>query len=273
MAVETQVSPTPETTSAATPAMEPVASDTGTAEPSSGNGVTGEAQPAEEQNLGGVDIKSLPKEIQSLLKEKHDAMLRDYKEKTTKLAEERKKLDPLSKKAEALDQLLQDERFVQWYKSQYEPQEEQQPQELTKEQILEQKIQSIESELVNKEAHATVTEFAEEVDDKGQKLRPDFDELSKEGLINGYLQLNPPSSKKEFRAKLEEAYNFSKTLATKFKEAGRKQAFEEMQRKAAGSTFPPQTGAKGMYDGPNPKSITVEQAVAFAKQGKRVPKY
>lgn len=273
MAVETQVSPTPDVAQAATPVtQEPVSSDNGTAEHSDGNGVTGEAQPAEEQ-FGGVDIKSLPKEIQTLLKEKHDAMLRDYKDKTTKVAEERKKLEPLSKKAEALDQLLQDQEFVNWWKAKNNPESAEPPQELTKEQILEQKIQQIETELIEKESINAVNTFAEEVDEKGQKLRPDFEELANEGLISGYLQLNPPKTKKEFNDKLNEAYTWSKTMATKFKEAGRKQAYEEMQKKAAISTLPPQTGAKGVYDGPDPKTIDAATAVALARKGVRVPKY
>lgn len=272
MAVETQVSPTPETVVAATPVTEPVVSEKGTAETSSGNGVSGEAQPAEEQ-FGGVDIKSLPKEIQSLLKEKHDAMLRDYKEKTTKLAEERKKFDPISKKAEALDQLLQDQKFIEWYQKTQNPEPDQNAQPLSEQEILKQELESIKAELTNKEAIETVMAFENEVDDKGQKLRPDYQELSDEGLISGYLKINPPKGKHEFSAKLNEAYTWAKTMATKFKEAGRKQAYEEMQKKAAGSTLPPQTSAKGTYDGIDPRKLTAAEAVAYAQKGIRVPKY
>lgn len=271
MAVETQVSPTPVTNDVATPAMqEPTTSVNGTAEPSDGNSVGVEAQPAEEQ-FGGVDIKSLPKEIQSLLKEKHDAMLRDYKEKTTKLSEERKGFEPVSKKAEALDQLLQDQTFIDWWNSKNAPPETQK--ELTPEEQLVQKVQTIEQELLHEKANATVVEFAEAVDDKGQKLRPDFDELSNTGLINGYLQLNPAKGKQDFQSKLNEAYVWVKEAVAPFIEKGRKMAIEEMQRKASNGTLPPQSGVKGTYDGPDPRKASVNELVEMARKGIRVPRY
>jgi len=272
MAVDTQVSPTPEAPVAATPVTEPVAAVEGTAETSGSQGVSGEAQPTEEQ-FGGVDIKSLPKEIQTLLKEKHDAMLRDYKDKTTKLAEERKKFDPLSKKAEALDQLLQDQKFVDWYNQTLNPEPDPAATPPTEQELIKQALQSLKTELVNKEAVETVTSFENEVDDKGQKLRPDFGELSDEGLISGYLQINPAKGKHEFAAKLNEAYTWAKALSTKFKEAGRKQAYEEMQKKAAGASLPPSAGAKGTYDGIDPRKLTAAESLEFARKGIRVPRY
>lgn len=274
MAVETQVSTTPETTTAATPAMqEPVTSANGTAETSDGNGVAVGAQPAEEQ-FGGVDIKTLPKEIQTLLKEKHDAMLKDYKEKTTKLADDRKSMEPLSRKAELLDQLAQDQEFIQWWNSRNQKsQPEQEQKDLTPEEQLIQRVQNIESELSSERAQNLVNTFADAVDEKGQKLHPDFDELSNEGLIKGYLDLNPPTSKAEFSKRLEEAYKWSNALATKYREAGKKAAYEEMQKKAGISTTPPSTGAKGTYDGPDPRKASVAELVDMARRGIRVPKY
>lgn len=269
MAVETQVSPTPDASQTATPDNQaPVTVENGTAETSGSQGVSGEAQPTEEQ-FGGVDIKSLPPE----LKQKYDAMLRDYKEKTTKLAEERKKFDPISKKAEALDQLLQDQKFIEWYKSTQEPQPAENVEPLSEQEILKRELMAMKTELIDREAKETILSFSSEVDDKGQKLRPDFEELSDIGLIGGYLQIYPAKGKSEFKAKLNEAYEFAKGIANKFKEAGRKQAYEEMQRKAAGATLPPQTGAKGTYDGIDPRKLTAAEAVEYARQGKRVPKY
>lgn len=269
MAVETQVSPTPEAATEATPDIQaPAAAGDGTAETSGSQGVSGEAQPTEEQ-FGGVDIKTLPPE----LKQKYDAMLRDYKDKTTKLADERKKFDPISKKAEALDQLLQDQKFIDWYNSTQNPTPDPNAEPPSEQELIKQELQTLKSELVNREAMETVTSFENEVDDKGQKLRPDYEELSNEGLISGYLQINPPKSKKEFSAKLNEAYTWAKTVSSKFKEAGRKQAYEEMQKKAAGGTLPPQTGVKGTYEGTDPRKLSAAEAVELARKGIRVPKY
>ena len=130
--------------------------------------------------------------------------------------------------------------------------------------------ESLEQKLSLKDAQDVVESFATEVGQDGKAVRPDFYQLDEDQLITGYLNVNPPenTSQQAYVSKLNEAYNWAKATTQKYYEKGKAEALQIIQKKAAGSTEPPTTTAKGAYTGP--KIPTVREAIELAKKGQRV---
>lgn len=285
-------SPTPEVQTA-TPATEPVQTQ-GTA-PAQGSEAPA-AAPSSESFFNG-DPNSLPPE----LKPAYENMLKDYKQKTQSIAEAKKK-------AESYDKISKDPRFVEYWnglnrqeKAEYREQkaavekkigekitdEEFQKgftdkesflamQERIAQHVLEKsqkKIEELEQFKTVTEAANIVEAFATEIGEDKKPIRPDFYDLDSDGLISGYLQVNarPGMNPQEYRDQLDQAYNWSKQMTQKYYEKGRQDALARIQQKAATSTNPPTNAAKGAYTGPNPKTLSVREAMEMAKKGQRVP--
>jgi len=286
-------SPIPETQTA-NPATEPVQA-TGTA-PAPGSEATATA-PSEETFFTG-DPNSLPPE----LKQAYTNMLKDYKTKTSEVAQVRKK-------AEQFDQISKDSRFVDYWNNLNRQQKadfkEQKAavekkigekisddefqksfeskdaylsmQERIAQHVLEKsqkKIEELEQFKTVTEASQIVESFATETGPDGKPLRPDFYALDADGIINGFLRLNAPEkgySADEYPAKLNEAYTFAKNLSQKYYEKGKQDALARIQQKASSSTNPPTQAAQGAYTGPEPKKMSVREAMDLAKKGIKVP--
>lgn len=269
----------------------------GTVETQSGQATAGQSAPAEEQ-FSNIDPKTLPPELQAVYKN----MQTDYVKKTQSIADTRKK-------AEQFDQISKDQRFVEYWnglnkqqKSDFKEQkaviekkigekitdEEFQKgfvdkdsflalQERIAQHVLEKsqkKIEDLEQFKSVTEASQIVESFATEAGPDGKPLRPDFYSLDEDGLINGFLRLAAPEkgySAEEYPAKLNEAYSWAKTLSQKYYEKGRQEALARIQQKAATSTNPPTQPAKGAYTGPEPKKLSVREAMDLAKKGIKVP--
>lgn len=269
----------------------------GTVETQSGQATAGQSAPAEEQ-FSNIDPKTLPPELQAVYKN----MQTDYVKKTQSIADTRKK-------AEQFDQISKDQRFVEYWnglnkqqKSDFKEQkaviekkigekitdEEFQKgfvdkdsflalQERIAQHVLEKsqkKIDDLEQFKSVTEASQIVESFATEAGPDGKPLRPDFYALDEDGLINGFLRLAAPEkgySAEEYPAKLNEAYSWAKTLSQKYYEKGRQEALARIQQKAATSTNPPTQPAKGAYTGPEPKKLSVREAMDLAKKGIKVP--
>lgn len=256
-----------------------------------------QSAPAED-SFTSVDPNTLPPELQAVYKN----LQADYTKKTMSIADVRKKAD-------AYDSFSKDQRFVDYWKGLTQTQKadfKEQKQEVekrlgekisdeeftkafeTKDSFLsliekvvndrsarsQKQIETLEQKLSVKEAQDVVESFATEVGKDGQPVRPDFYSLDEDQLITGFLNVNPPkdTSGAAYVAKLNEAYSWAKGLSQKYYEKGKSEALQIIQKKASGSSEPPTQAAKGAYTGPDPKKMTVREAMDLAKKGIRVPR-
>lgn len=270
---------------------------TGTPDQNGQAATQAQSAPAEE-SFSSVDPNTLTPEMQAVYK----SLQADYTKKTMSIADVRKK-------AEAYDGLSKDPRFTDYWRGLNQTQkadfkeqkaeaekrlgEKISDEEFTKafqskddflsflERVVQdrseksqKKIEKLEQQLSVKEAQDVVESFATETGKDGKAVRPDFYSLDEDQLITGYLNVNPPenTTQQAYIAKLNEAYGWAKAVSQKYFEKGRAEALQIIQKKAATSTEPPTQAAKGAYTGPDPKKITVREAMEMAKKGIRVPR-
>lgn len=270
---------------------------TETVETQSGQATAGQSAPAADQ-FSNIDPETLPPELQAVYKN----LQADYTKKTQSIAER-------TKKADSYDQISKDPRFVEYWnglnrqqKAEFKEQkaeaekkigevisnEEFQSAFQDKDAWLEmiakvareanakdrKEIESLKQYKTVTEASNIVESFATEAGPDGKALRPDFYALDEDGLINGFLRVNSPEkgySAEEYPSKLNEAYNWAKSLSQKYYEKGRSEALARIQQKVATSTNAPTQAVKGAYTGPDPKKLSVREAMELAKKGQRVP--
>lgn len=272
--------------------------DSGTPQGQNGS-ASGQGQSASvEEQFSNIDPKTLPPELQAQYK----SMQADYTKKTQSIADR-------AKKADAYDQISRDPRFVDYWnglnrqqKADFKEQKQEVEKKLgekitddrfkqafeSKDGFLElmaevareasakdrKEIESLKQYKTVGEAERIVEAFAKEVGTDGKPMRPDFYALDEDGLINGFLRLSAPDkgyTAEDYPTKLNEAYNWSKNLSQKYYEKGRQDALARIQQKAATSTNPPTQPVKGAYTGPDPKKMSVREAMDLAKRGIRVP--
>lgn len=257
-----------------------------------------QSAPAED-SFSSIDPNTLPPELQAVYKN----LQADYTKKTMSIADVRKKAD-------AYDAVSKDQRFVDYwkglnqaqkadFKEQKQEAEQKLGEKISDEEFLkafdgkenflsliekliqdkseksQKKIEKLEQQLSVKEAADVVESFATEIDKAtGKPVRPDFYSLDEDQLITGFLHVNPPenTSQAAYIAKLNEAYGWAKSVSQKYYEKGKAEALQIIQKKAATSTEPPTNAAKGAYTGPDPKKMSVKDAMELAKKGIRVPR-
>lgn len=277
---------------------QPAPASTGTPDQNGQAATQAQSAPAEE-SFSSVDPNTLPPELQAVYKN----LQADYTKKTMSIADVRKK-------AEAYDTVSKDQRFVDYWKGMNQTQKadfKEQKAEIekslgekitdaeftaafdTKDGFLDllakvagmqgeksqKKIEKLEQQLSVKDAQDVVESFATEVDKAtGKPVRPDFYSLDEDQLISGYLNVNPPkdTSGQAYVEKLNEAYGWAKQVSQKYYEKGKAEALQIIQKKVAGSTEPPTQAAKGAYTGPDPKKMSVREAIDLAKKNIRVPR-
>lgn len=236
---------------AATPSQAPVPSAPVAAPtPSDAGSKVTAAAPAEE-TLGQVDPNSLPPE----LKQKYDSMLGDYKKKTAELASQRKEYESLSEKAKLVDMMASDPEFVTWWNNKYSSgQTQTQAQPSYADPALKAEVDTLKASLLLKDFKAS---------------HPDFDDLDKDSLITGYVQLNPPKSEREWSKTLEKAYAYASDLRNRWREEGKKEGLTRVQEKAGQSSMPPSSSAPNTFQGDN-KKVSVAEAIDMAKRGIKI---
>lgn len=257
----------------------------------------GQSAPAEE-SFSSIDPKTLSPELLAVYKN----LQADYTKKTMSIADVRKK-------AEAFDKVSSRSDFKDWWggaskeqKADFKEQKaviektlgekitdtEFNDAFLSKDGFLnllarvsqmqgensQKKIEKLEQQLSVKDAADVVESFATEMGNDGKPVRPDFYSLDEDQLITGYLQVNQPenTSQQAYIAKLNDAYSWAKTVSQKYYEKGKSEALQIIQKKAAASSEPPTNAAKGAYTGPDPKKMSVREALELAKKGIRVPR-
>lgn len=267
--------PTPTGDTAANPSQEP-AQSTGTVKPS--GQANGQSAPADE-GFTKLDPNTLPPQLRSA----YDNMLRDYKEKTTRLSEERKKyegFDTFKQKAELYEQIASQQEFVQQWNDFVQKRSGQSGQQNAGDPTteLKAKLEQIESKLQQSELSEVVESFSSAKDDKGELLNPDFDALNsvtlgknQQGeefsLLRACIELSPGNSPQE---RLANGYKAAKTIRDQIIEEGRKQGMGRMLSKVRNSTEAPTiTNDKQSFNG-DPKNLSVREARELAEKGVKV---
>lgn len=296
------LSPNPEMSVAANPSPEPASPSTGTVQTQNGQADPGrQTAPVEETFFTG-DPKTLPPQ----LRQAYDNMLRDYKDKTGKLSEERKTLEAVKQKADAFDQLAGDQRFITWYNDLTKPQQEQVKSEMADDMgVSDEEMAAVLAgdknalvsilkkfsgqnetqlkELLYKnqvsEASEIINAFAEAKDDKGKALHPNFEKLEalslgSVDLISAFLQLDgqPAQGYDQYMQKMQRAYQAADKFYTQIYEEGRKAGLGLVQRKAMNATEAPAvSGPASVFTG-DPKKLDARTAMRLAREGVVVPR-
>lgn len=259
------IDPTPTaTTAAATPtptsAAPALVEASGTVPNTSSEAQTtqGQAAPAED-TFTQVDAQSLPPKERAA----YDNMLRDYKKKTAEIAD-------IRRKAEAFDTWQQQQAAAQRqitdedYNRAFENKESFQ-------QLLQKTAQPIVTELQETRRELVTTKADLFLKDFKQRHK-DFDDLDSDGLITGYVQLNPPKTESEWDQRLTEGYKYASKLRSKYEDQGYKRGITRVQEKAASSTELPSGSPTQVYAGGDPTKLTAKEAVELAMRGVTVPR-
>lgn len=251
-----------------------------------GEAIGEQSAPVTEDNFTRVDPKTLPPQLRAA----YDNMLRDYKEKTTKLsetikAEVAKNLNPYREKADFYDRLTKEEAFVaKWneYVQQVSQPTAQNPN--TDPAVLEVKtqLQQIQQKLQEAETHEIMSGFADAVNEKGVKLHPDFDMLNSLSIgqrINGTgepddfsllracVELSGGNSPQE---KLANGYKAAKSLYTSIFEQGKKAGMNRLQTKVQNSSLPPSNSNGETLQLIDKKPTSAREALEMARKGQIV---
>lgn len=291
------------TATATAPTSQVTAPVSGTVENTGGQASAGAQGASSEESFTAIDPTKLSPELQAHYK----SMQSDYTKKTQAIADQQKRFAELEKKATNYDNLTKDQRFKEYwtglsrsekadFKEQKAEAEKRLGEKITDEEFgkafeskdsfmsfLERvsnmtrekdqkKIESLEQKVGLSEAQNIVDSVVTEIDPATkQPMRPDFDTLDEDSLITGYLKVNPVQNPSEYRDRVVDAYNWAKSIASKYTEKGRAEALKIIQTKAANSSEPPTVTAKGAYSGPDPKKVDIAEAVALARKNIRVP--
>lgn len=260
------------------PTSEPVSSENGTGQ------TDGQAQGAAPAELfKGIDPNRLPPEI----KQHYDSMLRDYREKTARLAETikaevAKSIDPYKSKAEQYDQIAAQEEFVkQWNEyAQRSQNQNQNPQDPTDPVLKQMKSQLDEmNRKIQMNEMSEITEaFAEAVNEKGEKIHPEFDTLndivigkiSNSGneepfsLLRAAVELAGGATPQE---KLANGYKAAKAAHDAIFELGKKAGMGRIQSKVANGTQPASHSLGDTLSVTDKRPKNAREALELARKG------
>jgi hypothetical protein len=228
----------------------------------------------------GIDPNTLtPKE-----KAIYNSMLSDYRSKTGKLSETvksqvEKEVAAYREKATRYEQIVAQEEFVkQWndYVQKTQAATGAPPQE--GDPVLGQlkaQLQEMNQKIQMSELSQITESFADAVNEKGEKLRPDFDHLNsivigkangKEeySLLRASIELAPGNSPQE---KLANGYKMAKETYNTIFEAGRKAGLGRVQAKALNGTLPPTNSTGDVLSVTEKKPRNAHEAMQLAKKG------
>lgn len=274
--------------SSATPGSDNAATSTQTPASTNGtaptNGDARQSAPVEE-GFTKVDPNTLPPQ----LREAYNNMLRDYKDKTTKVSETvkaqlAKELEPYRTKAQTYDQIIQRKEFVEKWnayveeenrKSQQQNVDPNDPNAKLLQEVEQMKKVQAETQMEIRTAKAldTLNAFAEAVNEKGEKLHPDFDKLAgyslgqhqnagNYDLLRTAIELASGNSPQE---KLDNGYKAAKAVHDAIFEEGKKAGMGRLQDKVRNATTPPSTVAPSKFVNERPKDML--EALEWAKKG------
>src|SRR3990167_145741 len=232
---------TPTSDTSATPGMEPESTQ-GTVQNSSD---ATQGAPVEEA-FTSVDVKTLPPQLQAIYRN----MEKDYKQKTTKLSEtikseSAKAAEAFKSKAELYDQIATQEEFVKQWNEYVQKSQSQTPEQNATDPMLKEmkaQLDEMNNKIQMNELSEVTDAFADAVNEKGDKLHPDFDVLNDMNigeLVNGdkkepfsllraAIELAQGQNPQE---KLVNGYKTAKALRDQIFEMGRKAGMGRVQQK------------------------------------------
>lgn len=250
-------------------------------ETSPNGGQATEAAPTE--LFQGMDPNKLPPQAKVF----YDQMLRDYREKTTRLSETikseaAKAAEAYKSKAETYDQIAAQEEFVkQWNdyvkKSQGQGENPQNPGDpvLTE---MKAKLDEMNQKIQLNEMGQITESFADAVNEKGEKIHPDFDALNdivvgeiangpqKEpfSLLRAAVELAQGSNPQE---KLANGYKMAKAARDAIFEEGRKAGMGRVQQKVINGTQPAAHSVGDTLSITDKKPKNAREALDMARKG------
>lgn len=239
----------------------------------------GQSSPGEEV-FKGVDPTKLPPELRS----HYDNMLRDYRSKTEKLSETvktqvAKETDGFRQKADWYDSALKDPGMVKvindYVKQLNESAKQKEAADGLPPEIRQklEKVDRIEQELNRTKANEVITAFQEAVNEKGEKLHPNFEKYSGIGmgshpergdfnLLRVAVELASGNSTQE---KLLNGYKLAEATYNQIFEEGKKAGMGRVQDKVRNGTHPPSSLNAASTAPRRPKDAL--EALDFAKRG------
>lgn len=261
--------------------QEPAALPNGTGAPS---GQASGATPDGEL-FKGID----PNRLTPAERANYDSMLRDYREKTGKLSEtikseSAKVAEAYKSKAEQYDQIAQQEEFVrQWNEYVQKSQAAGQPAQEGDPVLSQMKaqIQEMNQKIQLSEMSQITEAFIEAVDDKGQKIHPEFDALNnivlgsmntaqgaeEFSLLRACIELSPGKSPQE---KLAAGYKMAKASYDSIFEAGKKAGMGRLQTKMLNGSQLPSHSGNDLLSVTDSRPKNAREAMQMAKRGQMV---
>ena len=233
----------------------------------------------------GVDINTLPPNVRAIVDKINKDMVRGFTEKTSKLSEtikseSAKASEAYKQKAEQFDQFSSNEAFVKkWneYVQEANKVKEEGGNTNTDPALKEmrQKLQQMEEKMQVSEVSEVTNAFAEAVDEKGEKLHPEFDTLNslaigtvKNGeefsLLRACVEL---AQGKNTQEKLVNGYKAAKAVRDQLFELGKKAGMGRIQEKVKNSSLPPSSSTGDTLTMTEKKPKNAHEALAMAKKG------
>ncbi len=258
------------------------------------NGVVSGTDTASGQAQGGAPTDEIfkgidPNRLTPNEKAIYNSMLTDYREKTAKLSEtikseSAKQAEAFKSKAELYDQFAREEQFVnKWneYVQQVQAQSQAQsgmPDANDPLQQLKAQLQEVNQKVILSEMNQITDAFIEAVDEKGQALHPEFDQLNnimlgsltqgqsaeEFSLLRACIELAPGQSPQE---KLANGYKSAKASYDAIFEAGKKAGMGRLQTKLQNGTLPPSAATGDVMTLTDKKPKTAREALEMAKRG------
>ena len=235
----------------------------------------------------GVDINTLPPNVRAIVDKINKDMVRGFTEKTTKLSdtiksEAAKASEAYKSKADLYEQISSQEEFVkQWneyvQKVNTTPQNPQDSQMNTETLQLKSQLEEIKQKIELTELNQVTDAFAEAMDEKGEKLHPEFDKLNdivigalnqgqeaeEYSLLRAHIELAPGNTPQE---KLVNGYKTAKATYDGIFEEGRKAGMGRLEKKVLNGTQPPSNSGSGMST-TEKKPKDAYEALEMAKRG------
>lgn len=232
-----------------------------------------------------------PNQLPPQLKAVYDSMLTDYRSKTAKLSEtikseSQKATEAYREKAQYYDQIASQESFVNKWNEYVKEQEKQatqggaQPGDPVLAEMKAQ-LQEMNQKIQISELSQVTEAFADAVDEKGQKIHAQFDELNhihigKLGggdksedfsLLRGCVELAQGANPQE---KLANGYKMAKAVYDGIFESGKKAGMGRLAQKAQNGTNPPTNATSEILSVTDKKPKSAREALDMARRGQMV---
>lgn len=238
---------------------------------------------APDEIFKGIDPKTLPPQVKPI----YDSMLKDYREKTGRISEMtksqvEKEVAAYREKAAQYETIASQEEFVkQW--NEYVQKTQTATGENPKEgdPVLDQmkaQLQEMNHKIQMSELSQVTEAFADAVNEKGEKLRPDFDSLNsivigkangkdEYSLLRASIELAPGNNPQE---KLANGYKMAKSTYDSIFESGRKAGLGRLQTKNLNGTLPPTNSGSEVLSVTEKRPRNAHEAMQLAKKGIQV---